>query len=123
MRRFRRLRASEEIRSLVQETRLSAKELIYPVFVKEGENIKAPVDSMPGIYQWSPDRFDEELERISASGIAGLLIFGIPEHKDELATEAYSENGIFGGGLDRCIDTDFSAYDPFSDDDKADDHA
>lgn len=94
MRRFRRLRASEEIRSLVQETRLSAKELIYPVFVKEGENIKAPVDSMPGIYQWSPDRLDEELERVSASGVAGLLIFGIPEHKDELATEAYSENGI-----------------------------
>ena len=94
MRRFRRLRASEEIRSLVQETRLSEKELIYPVFVKEGENIKAPVDSMPGIYQWSLDRFDEELDRISASGIAGLLIFGIPEHKDELATEAYSENGI-----------------------------
>ena len=94
MRRFRRLRASEEIRSLVQETRLSVKDLIYPVFVKEGENIKAPVDSMPGIYQWSPDRFDEELDRISASGIAGLLIFGIPERKDELASEAYSENGI-----------------------------
>lgn len=94
MKRFRRLRTSEEIRSLVQETRLSAKELIYPVFVKEGENIKAPVDSMPGIYQWSPDRLDEELERVSGSGIAGLLIFGIPEHKDELATEAYSENGI-----------------------------
>lgn len=94
MKRFRRLRVSEEIRSLVQETRLSAKELIYPVFVKEGENIKAPVDSMPDIYQWSPDRLDEELERVSGSGIAGLLIFGIPEHKDELATEAYSENGI-----------------------------
>ena len=94
MKRFRRLRTSEEIRSLVQETRLSAKELIYPVFVKEGENIKAPVDSMPGIYQWSLDRFNEELDRISVSGIAGLLIFGIPEHKDELATEAYSENGI-----------------------------
>lgn len=94
MKRFRRLRTSEEIRSLVQETRLSAKELIYPVFVKEGENIKAPVDPMPDIYQWSPDRLDEELERVSGSGIAGLLIFGIPEHKDELATEAYSENGI-----------------------------
>ena len=94
MRRFRRLRASEEIRSLVQETRLSVKDLIYPVFVKEGEKIKAPVDSMPGIYQWSPDRFDEELDRISVSGIAGLLIFGIPERKDELASEAYSENGI-----------------------------
>ena len=94
MKRFRRLRVSEEIRSLVQETRLPAKELIYPVFVKEGDYIKAPVESMPDIYQWSPDRLDEELERVSGSGIAGLLIFGIPEHKDELATEAYSENGI-----------------------------
>ena len=59
MKRFRRLRSSEKIRSLVRETRLSKKELIYPVFVKEGENIKAPVDSMPGIYQWSLDGVSE----------------------------------------------------------------
>ena len=94
IRRFRRLRASGELRSLVQETRLSVRELIYPVFVREGEDIKAPVDSMPGIYQWSLDRVGEELKRISQSGIAGLLIFGIPAHKDELASGAYSENGI-----------------------------
>ena len=94
MKRFRRLRTSEEMRSLVRETKLSKSELIYPIFVTEGEGIKNPVDSMPGIYQWSLDRFDEELERISASGIAGLLIFGIPEHKDELASEAYSNSGI-----------------------------
>lgn len=94
MKRFRRLRSSEKIRSLVRETRLSKKELIYPVFVKEGENIKAPVDSMPGIYQWSLDRVSEELERVEKSGIAGVLLFGIPEHKDETASEAYNENGI-----------------------------
>ncbi len=94
MRRFRRLRASEEMRSLVRETRLSKSELIYPVFAAEGENIKNPVDSMPGIYQWSPDRIGEELDRVAESGIAGVLIFGIPAHKDETASEAYSENGV-----------------------------
>ncbi|MBO6301143.1 MAG: porphobilinogen synthase [Ruminiclostridium sp.] len=94
MRRFRRLRASEEMRSLVRETRLSKSELIYPIFVIEGEDIKAPVPSMPGIYQWSPDRIDEELDRVDKSGISGILIFGIPAHKDENATEAYSDDGI-----------------------------
>ena len=62
------------------------KELIYPIFVIEGEDIKAPVPSMPGIYQWSPDRVDEELDRVEKSGIAGILIFGIPAHKDETAS-------------------------------------
>ena len=94
MRRFRRLRASEEIRSLVRETRLGKSELIYPIFVIEGEDIKAPVPSMPGIYQWSPDRVDDELDRVDKSGISGILIFGIPAHKDEYATEAYNGNGI-----------------------------
>ena len=94
MRRFRRLRATDELRGLVCETRLSKKELIYPIFVAEGENIKSPVDSMPNVYQYSLDRVDEILAEISASGISGLLIFGIPSHKDELATEAYNDNGI-----------------------------
>lgn len=94
MRRFRRLRTSEQMRSLVCETRLDRRELIYPIFVTEGENVKNPVESMPGIFQYSPDRLDEELERVDKSGIAGVLIFGIPAHKDEQATEAYSDNGI-----------------------------
>ena len=94
MRRFRRLRTSTEMRSLVRETRLSKSELIYPLFVIEGEDIRASVPSMPGIYQWSPDRVDEELDRVEKSGIAGILIFGIPAHKDETASEAYCENGI-----------------------------
>lgn len=94
MKRFRRLRSSDSIRRLVRETRLSAEELIYPVFVEEGENIKLPVDSMPGVYRYSTDRLDELLESIAVSGISGILIFGIPEHKDEFATEAYNENGV-----------------------------
>ena len=92
--RLRRLRASENIRNLVRETRIHKDELVYPVFIIEGENIKNPVDSMPGIYQYSIDRFDEELERIEKAGIKSILLFGIPEHKDECGSGAYDENGI-----------------------------
>lgn len=94
MKRFRRLRATESLRTLVRETRLSRHELIYPIFVAEGDNIKKPVDSMPGVFQYSIDRMDEILQQIKESGIAGLLIFGIPAHKDERATSAYDDNGI-----------------------------
>lgn len=94
MKRFRRLRSSDSIRRLVKETRLSSEELIYPVFVEEGENIKLPIDSMPDIYRYSTDRLDELLEDIADSGISGILIFGIPKHKDEQASEAYNENGV-----------------------------
>lgn len=92
--RLRRLRASENIRNLVRETRIHKDELVYPVFIIEGENIKNPVDSMPGIYQYSIDRFDEELERIEKAGIKYILLFGIPEHKDECGSGAYDEKGI-----------------------------
>lgn len=94
MRRFRRLRAGEQIRSLVRETRIDKGDFIYPIFIAEGENIKKPVDSMPNVYQYSLDRADEILKEIENSGIAGLLIFGIPNHKDELATSAYDDNGV-----------------------------
>ena len=94
MKRFRRLRANSQIRRLVRETSVSRADLIYPIFVAEGENIKNPVDSMPGIYQYSVDRLDEILIQISQSKIPGLLVFGIPKHKDELASSAYDSNGI-----------------------------
>lgn len=92
--RMRRLRKNEAIRAMVRETSLDITDFVYPIFVKEGSNIKAPVDAMPGIYQWSVDRLQEELDRILAAGIQSILIFGIPEHKDEKASEAYNENGI-----------------------------
>ncbi|MCC8135722.1 MAG: porphobilinogen synthase [Ruminococcus sp.] len=94
MRRFRRLRASDSLRRLVRETKISKSDLIYPIFVAEGEKIKKSVDSMPEIYQYSVDMLDEELERIYNSGISGLLIFGIPKHKDEAASSAYDDNGV-----------------------------
>lgn len=92
--RRRRLRASENLRALVRETAVSVSDLIYPVFIIEGENIKNPIDSMPGIYQYSIDRIDEELTRIREAGIRGILLFGIPSHKDECGSEAYNEHGV-----------------------------
>lgn len=94
MRRMRRLRNSEAVRTLVRETRISAEELVYPVFVIEGENIKSPVDSMPGIYQYSIDRLREECDRVWESGVRNLLLFGIPAHKDEVGSQAYAKDGI-----------------------------
>lgn len=94
MQRFRRLRANPAMRRLVRETRIDPAELIYPIFVAEGENIKTPVDSMPTVYQYSIDRLEEILPHIADSGISGLLIFGIPAHKDARGTEAYNDEGI-----------------------------
>lgn len=92
--RLRRLRKNEAIRNMIRETRLSKNDLVYPVFIKEGTDEKIPVDSMPGIYQYSIDRFPEELEQIKKAGVSAILIFGIPEHKDECGSQAYEEDGI-----------------------------
>lgn len=94
MKRFRRLRSSKGIRRLVRETHINKSDLIYPIFVAEGENIKKTVESMPGVFQYSIDNLDEILCEIDDSGISGLLIFGIPAHKDECASSAYDDNGI-----------------------------
>ncbi|MCD7855393.1 MAG: porphobilinogen synthase [Clostridiales bacterium] len=94
MQRMRRLRTSPNIRAFVRETKIDLRDLVYPVFVIEGENIKNAVESMPGIYQYSVDRLDEELERVSRKGIKAILIFGIPGYKDEKASEAYNKDGV-----------------------------
>lgn len=94
MNRTRRLRKNEMIRSLVRENRLSVDELIYPLFVTEEKNVKNPITSMPGIYQFSLERIIEEVEKAVDLGIHTLLLFGIPEHKDEAGSGAYDDNGI-----------------------------
>lgn len=76
MYRFRRLRRDERIRSLMQETRLHPKDFIYPIFVIEGQNCKNPVESMPGIFQYSIDRLDEILEQVQAADIGGIMLLG-----------------------------------------------
>ncbi len=94
MKRFRRLRKNELIRDLVRETTISVKDLVYPIFVIDGENIKNPIPSMPNVYQYSIDRLSEILDTVVESGVTSVILFGIPSKKDSLGTEAYSENGI-----------------------------
>ena len=92
--RMRRLRVNEAMRSMVRENYLNKSDLVYPIFIIEGENIKNPVDSMPGIFQYSIDRIGEELDRIIEAGIGAVLVFGIPAHKDEMGSEAYNDEGV-----------------------------
>ena len=94
MERGRRLRSSETIRNMVRENYVRTDDLIYPVFVTEGENICHPVESMPGICQYSLDRLPEEIDRVTDLEIPAVLLFGIPEHKDEVGSGAYDRDGI-----------------------------
>jgi len=94
MNRMRRLRVNEAMRSLVRETSIEKSDLVYPVFIIEGEKIKNPIDSMPGVFQFSIDLFDEELHNIINSGISAILIFGIPAYKDEVGSQAYDDDGV-----------------------------
>jgi porphobilinogen synthase len=93
-RRFRRLRMTEAFRSMVRETELSVTDLIYPLFIVPGTKVRKPVSSMPGVYQLSIDEAVKECTDVYTLGIPAVILFGIPEHKDELASEAYDENGI-----------------------------
>ena len=90
----RRLRSSEGIRTLVRETHLVPEQLVYPMFVCPGEGIKKEISSMPGNYHWSVDTLVEEVRSVKSLGIGGIMLFGIPETKDELATSAYADHGI-----------------------------
>ena len=94
MDRTRRLRQTVAMRDMVRENHVRVDELIYPLFVMEGENLAEPVESMPGICQYSLDRMNEEMDRVKEAGIPAILIFGIPAHKDEVGSGAYDEHGI-----------------------------
>ena len=87
-RRFRRLRSSEAMRSLVRETRLSPAGFVYPLFVVPGEGVRTEIDSMPGQYQISIDEAVREAEEVVSLGIGGVLIFGLPAAKDDAGSEA-----------------------------------
>ncbi|GAA0483584.1 porphobilinogen synthase [Salinibacillus aidingensis] len=92
--RHRRLRVNESMRSLVRETRLHKEDLIYPLFVVEEENVKKEIPSMPGIYQLSLDHLVEEMKEVEALGIKSVLLFGVPNEKDEQGTGAFHNHGI-----------------------------
>lgn len=92
--RHRRLRSSATMRSMVKETYLHKEDLIYPIFVVEGENIKNPVKSMPGVYQFSLDKLEEEIDEVVSLGIPSVILFGIPAEKDAVGTGAFHDHGI-----------------------------
>jgi porphobilinogen synthase len=89
----RRLRRSEALRGFVRETRLTTGGLVYPMFACPGTKVRTEVSSMPGIYQQSADQIVEECREVANLGIPAVILFGLPEHKDELASEAYDANG------------------------------
>ncbi|MCX7857087.1 MAG: porphobilinogen synthase [Deltaproteobacteria bacterium] len=90
----RRLRKTEIIRNLVRETDLTINHLVYPLFVKEMPEKKVEIPSMPGIYQFSPEGILEEIEEVMSLSIPAIILFGIPDKKDEKGSSAYDENGI-----------------------------
>ena len=90
----RRLRGSEKLRKMVRETRMDKSSLIYPLFVKEGTGIEEEIPSMEGQYRYSVDRLPFELERLQNAGVNNIMLFGIPDHKDEVGSGAYDPNGI-----------------------------
>ncbi len=97
--RMRRLRRTESLRALVRETTLEPGDLIYPLFICPGEAVRKPVGSMPGVFNVSVDQAVREAEEAASLGLAGLLLFGLPETKDELGSGAWDENGIVQQGL------------------------
>lgn len=90
----RRLRQNEVLRQLVRETSLNPSQFVMPYFVRHGSNVRIPISAMPGNFQLSPDELLKEVAKAYEAGIRSILLFGIPEKKDEFASEAYVENGI-----------------------------
>ena len=90
----RRLRRNEKLRELVRETTLNIKDFIYPLFVCPGKDRVLPVSSMPGVAQQSVDRIVKECQEVDSLGIPGVILFGIPEGKDPVGSEAYSDTGV-----------------------------
>ncbi len=92
--RMRRLRKTETLRRLVRETVLTVDDLIYPLFVMEGEGVRNEISAMPGCYQLSIENLVEEVKQVRDLGIPGVILFGLPAKKDEAASQAYAEEGI-----------------------------
>jgi len=92
--RLRRLRRTEALRALIRENRVDVGDLIYPMFVVEGKGIKQEIASMPSIFRYSPDQLSPEVEEVAGLKIPAVLLFGIPEHKDETGSSAYQPDGV-----------------------------
>ena len=97
--RFRRNRFNKQLRSLVRETHVSVNDFIYPLFVRSGEGIKTEVSSMPGVFQMSIDVAVKECEELKSLGIYSIILFGIPDVKDSIGSDALCEHGIIASAV------------------------
>ncbi len=97
--RFRRLRLNPHMRDLVQETHLRKEDFIYPLFIKSGSNFKKEIDSMPGVFQMSIDEILKECEELKKLGLYSIILFGIPETKDSIGSDALCEHGIIASSI------------------------
>ena len=92
--RMRRLRTSDAMRRLVRQTSINVNNLVYPLFIREGKNIKVPIKSLKDCFHFSPDTITKEVKEISSLGIPAVLLFGLPEKKDDRGSQAWAENGV-----------------------------
>jgi len=106
LRRPRRLRINEATRNLVRETKLNIEDLIYPLFIVEGENIKKEISSLPDVFHFSLDKLEEEIIEIKSLGIENVILFGIPNEKDFYGKEAYNEDGIVQRAIKKIKEID-----------------
>ena len=109
-RRGRRLRTNSVIRNLVRENSLSVDDFIYPVFVVEGNNIKREISSLKGNYHWSVDKLDELVKELNEAKVKSVILFGIPDHKDCVGSEAYNDNGIVQKAIRRLKELNSNLY-------------
>lgn len=109
-RRGRRLRTNSVIRSLVRENSLSTEDFIYPVFIVEGNNIKREIRSLKGNYHWSVDKLEELVKELNEAKVKSVILFGIPEHKDCVGSEAYNDDGIVQKAIRKLRELDSNLY-------------
>ena len=98
----RRLRGSETLRRMVRETRVDAAALIYPMFVTDGKNRVEPIEAMPGQFRYTVDRLPEALDAVAEAGVGSVMLFGIPEKKDPVGSEAYAPDGVVQRAIQRA---------------------
>ena len=98
----RRLRTTANLRKLVRETRMDKSSLVYPMFVKDGENMKEEIPTMPGQFRYSVDRMPEILNEMADAGVGNVMLFGIPDHKDTRGSQAYACDGIVQRALEKA---------------------
>ena len=106
----RRLRKNQVIRDMISETSLSVSDFIYPIFTVEGEKIKQEISSMPDCYQYSVDMLEEEIQQLKNLGIKAVLLFGVPNHKDEIASAAFDEDGVVQRAVRKIKSIDEEIY-------------